>query len=208
MLMTPTQLRENTLHRCAEWNVPVNPTLPLIEAESALTPRAAAEVAGRAIAAGYVAALCFGGPPAPIRRHLEQFDLWRFVSVKEQSLFAPDAPMQAKSYYAWLIESIQFFAWSLALADLDHFRRCDDNLSSRFPHKTDPTPFIASARLRPQDELRQESDTLYMLHWSAADANLTGSTTRLDLPMVAFRRHAADWVVGTREDWDEVSLDT
>ena len=170
---------------------------------------ASSEVVGRAIAAGNVAALCFGGSGKSIRDRLERFALWRFVSDPERELFEPFAlTEQAKGYHSWLVESVQSLAWSLSLAELDHFRHCDDTLSSLFPHNRDPSGFLDAARIRPLDEILQECDTLYMLHWCAVEVNLTGQSSRIELPLVQFRRHAADWVVGIAEAWDDVTMDT
>jgi hypothetical protein len=65
-----------------------------------------------------------------------------------------------------------------------------------------------SAQLRALDEIRQECDTLYMLHWSAVESHLSGQKTRIALPIVSYRRHAAEWIAGTADEWDEVPLDT
>ena len=101
-------------------------------------------------------------------------------------------------------------AWSLGLVTLDHFAPCNDSLASHFPKAgDDPGEFIANAHVQPIEELRQEADTLYMLHWIAAEANLEGkSDLRIVLPRISFRRHAADWVIGVAEGWDDVPLDT
>ena len=101
-------------------------------------------------------------------------------------------------------------AWALNAEELDHFAPCKPTLADRFPHPgKDPSEYIAAAKLRPQAQLFQEADTLYMLHWSAVEANLRAERdSRVVLPRVSFRRHAADWIIGVAESWDEVPLDT
>jgi len=74
---------------------------------------------------------------------------------------------------------------------------------------SDPADFIAQARLRPINEVLQEADTLYMLHSRAVENKMVGSPdARVVLPRVSFRRHAADWLIGVAEAWEEVPLDT
>ena len=93
---------------------------------------------------------------------------------------------------------------------LDHFKECSEALASYFPRAgTDPSDFIFRATLRPVEELLQEADTLYMLHWRTVENNLMGAPdAHVVLPRVSFRRHAADWVVGVAEAWEDVPMDT
>jgi hypothetical protein len=209
--MSPSDLRAETLRRFAAWRLRANEHLPLVESLGDLQPKSSTQVAARATAAGYVAAFCFGAPAEKVRKDLDRFALWQQLSAEEQDLISnPEASDQSKAFHGWLIEAIQFMAWSLGLVTLDHFAPCSEALASQFPKAgTDPSQFIANTRLRPLGELLQEADTLYMLHWFAVEANLEAQPDkRVVLPRVSFRRHAADWVVGVAEVWDDVSLDT
>ncbi|MFC7519043.1 DUF4272 domain-containing protein [Herbaspirillum sp. GCM10030257] len=209
--MEPINLREVTFRRFASWRLKANENLPFVESLDDLRPKSGAEVAARAIAAGYLAAFCFSAPAEKVRNDLSRFALWEQLTIDEQSLLSnQDASDQSKAFHSWLVESIQFMAWSLSLVPLDHFAPCSEALVSHFPKpSTDPGPFIANASLRQIDELLQEADTLYMLHWCAVEGNLGGqSDSRLNLPRISFRRHAADWVVGVAEAWADVPLDT
>jgi ribosomal protein L25 (general stress protein Ctc) len=209
--MSPSEIRTETLRRFDGWKLAPNEHLPLLESLQDLKPKSSAQVAARAVVAGYLAAVCFGAPQEKVRLDLERFSLWQHLSTEEQTLVSsPAASEQSKAFHRWLIESIHFMAWSLGLAPLDHFTPCSETLASLLPKAgTDPAQFIASQNLRPIDELLQEADTLYMLHWFAVDANLNGQPNmRVVLPQISFRRHAADWVIGVAEAWDDVSLDT
>ncbi|MDK9702844.1 MAG: DUF4272 domain-containing protein [Sulfuritalea sp.] len=209
--MSPSELRTETLRRFTTWRLKPNEHLPLIESLADLQPKSSSQVAARAIAAGYLAAFCFGAPVEDVRQDLERFALWRHLSEEEQTLLTnADASDQSKAFHSWLIEAIQFMAWSLGLVTSDHFAPCSETLASQFPDAgADPSHFITNARLRPINELLQEADTLYMLHWFAVEANLEGlPDERVVLPRVSFRRHAADWIVGVAGAWDDVSLDT
>lgn len=210
-LMSPSAVRAETLRRFATWRLKANENLPLVESLGDLNPKSSSQVAARATAAGYLAAFCFGAPLNKVRNDLERFELWRHLSTEEQGLLLnPGAGEQAKVFHGWIIEAIQLMAWSLGLVYLDHFAPCMETLAGQFPKAgADPSHFIANARLRPAGELLQEADTLYMLHWFAVEANLKGlPDNRVVLPRVSFRRHAAEWMIGVAEAWDDVSLDT
>ncbi len=183
--------------------------LPLLAGERELDPPPALAVAQRAVAASYVAAVSFGADAAGARKYLERFGLWVCLSERERMFlqsgaFAPEQRAQ----FGWMVESLQFLAWSLGLVELDHFRHCDDALASVFPFDAAPAAFFAAATLRTRGEIRQEADTLCMLHWAARQAQLDGQPSRIMLPVVQHRRHAAEWIVGTAEEWDDVGLDT
>jgi len=188
-----------------------NPSLPLLEPSEELRPKTSVEVASRAIAAGYVAAASFGAPIPEIRADLERYSLWSFLGQDERAFLTEARPSEhSRAMNGWLIESIQFLAWTLGYVSLDHFAPCEDSLASHFLKPgVDPAHFIAEARLRDLSEIIREADTLYMLHWRAVENQVRGlGDGRVELPMVRFRRHAADWVIGVADNWEDVPLDT
>lgn len=199
------------MRRFAAWQLVPNESLPLLETVAELRPKSSAEVAARAVSAGYVAAACFGAPTTQLRKDLERFGLWEHLTPDEQGyLNEPNPTDQSVALHSWLIESIQFLAWSLGLDALDNFTPCSEALATHFPRGgIDPVEFVSQATLRPMEEVLQEADTLYMLHWRAVENNL-GHTpdARVVLPRLSFRRHAADWTIGVAEGWEDVSLDT
>ena len=208
--MEPSLLRAETVRRFSDWGLIPNEGLPLVEGWADLTPKLADQVATRTVAASYVASRCFGAPLERVKAEVERFGLWSHLTEEEKKLFTQDGlTTQAQAYHSWIIESIQFMAWAMNLAKLNHLEPCDERLADLLPRGTDPTDFINSARLRPRDEIKQESDTLYMLHWRAVESNIDQSSNDLVvLPRVSFRRHASDWIIGTADNWDDVAMDT
>lgn len=209
--MDSIDLRSETLRRFADWQLLPNKHLPLLEPAADLAPKSGADVASRAIAASYVARASFGAPRSKVRTHLDQFGLWEYLSADEQSFIEEEnAGAQSTYFHGWLIESVQLMAWALRLTTLDHFEECQETLAGHFPDpNTDPSLFIRAATLRPLAELRQEADTLYMLHWYSAEEGLVGRRDeRIVPPRITFRRHAADWLIGVEKNWEDVPLDT
>lgn len=209
--MDPIQLRSVTLRRFAEWQLIPNLHLPLLEPVADLQPKSASEIASRAITAIYAAKASFGAPRDRVKKDLHRFGLWIHLSADEQSFIEDEhASAESTHFHGWLIESIQFIAWALGLTALDHFEECQVTLAGLFPEAgTDPNLFISGAKLRPLEELLQEADTLYMLHWYAVAGSIAGRRDeRVVPPRIIFRRHAADWLIGVAEKWEDVSLDT
>ena len=71
-----------------------------------------------------------------------------------------------------------------------------------------PAAFIASAALRPFEEIYRQADLHYRLHWAARNARLTGAEFPVTEGFIRERRKALDWVIGVEPDWDEIPSDT
>ena len=108
--MNQVDFRSETLRRFAAWKLQANPSLPFLEPVADLPPKSAAEVARRAMAAGFAAA-CFGAPTEKVGSSLQNFHLLGALSPEEQSLLmGPTASDDQKHFHGWLIESIHFIA--------------------------------------------------------------------------------------------------
>ena len=189
--------------------VQVNPTLPLIEDVDALRPKSAQVVAKRLCAMGYIIRAAYGMPVQEVNEWIEKLELRDTLGSKERAILASEAlTEQQKIDFGWLAEGAQVLAWSLGLAELDHFRQCDDDLASKAPFKADAGPFVASAHLLPLSAIQRQADLLYRMHWATVDARLTGVECPLHEGLIRERRRAIDWVYGVVEDWDDIPLDT
>jgi hypothetical protein len=208
--MTPESARSQSQTFLRRNGIQINETLPLIEAPSDLRPRSASDVATRCVVLGHVIGIGFGAQASRLRAALEAFGLFEFASEAEKDLLTRDEHSEQERINAtWMVECVQSFAWCLALADLDPFRRCDEDLASHFPAPfADPRRFISGARLRSFDEIYQQADLHYRLHWATRNARLTGSACRAEEGLIGERRKALDWTIGVAEDWDEVPMDT
>jgi len=188
----------------------INEALPLIEGIDELHPQDACSVATRIIVLNHVIGIGFGGDASRLTACLKELGLFEHASAKEQELLSrSEHSQQEKVDATWLTECVQSLAWCLGLVDLDPFRRCDDDLASHFPPPfSDPGRFISEATLRPLDEIYQQVDLHYRLHWAARNARFVGRRSAVDEGLISERRKALDWVIGVEADWDEVPLDT
>lgn len=73
-----------------------------------------------------------------------------------------------------------------------------------------PADFIASASLRPNDDVSDEELRLIDQHWHVRDAQLRRQPVPagLDAGIVMERRYALSWMTGHGESWDDVPTDT
>ena len=192
-----------------EKGIRVNEALPLLEDISELSPQAPQAVARRCIVLGYMIGIGYDQSGSRLKEKLKEWDLYQFTSQEERALLEKNEfTDQEKVNATWLTECVQSMAWGLGIAEIDHFRHCDDDLGTKFPIMSDPTDFIAQSTLRPFEEIYYQSDLLYRMHWASRDDRLDGKKGILEEGLIAERRKGMDWMLGVEEDWDEVPMDT
>jgi hypothetical protein len=191
-------------------SVEINESLPLIEVIEELNPQNARSVAIRIMILCNVIGIGFGANAERLKKSLEEFGLYKYASAKEQALLSKSEHTQQEKINAtWQTECVQSLAWCIGLVGLNPFRICNDDLASHFPKPfTDPSGFISAATLRSLDEIYEQVDLHYRLHWAARNARLKGRKTNLVEGLISERRKALDWVIGVEANWDEISLDT
>ena len=167
--MSPQEAKSMSEAFLREHRIEINATLPVIETQDELTPKSADAVATRAVVLSYVVGLGFGQTGERMKQPLIDFSLFESASANEQRLLtASSISEQDKVNCSWLVESLQSIGYCLGLVNLDPFSQCDDELASKFPPAfTDPSDFIRTAKLRPFDDIYQQADLHYRIHWAA-----------------------------------------
>lgn len=202
-------LKQQSTNYLASHGIEVPSHLPLIEPIEQVNPKNLHDVANRVIAMNYLVYVGHGCPIQEVKPYLNEYRLFNLLSKKEQNIVqSEDITEKIKIDFTWLVECIQVFAWVLGLAELNHFRHCDDDLASKIPFKTDPTNFITNVTLKPIDEIQKQSDLLYRMHWYARNCSFEGKDCELNLSIIQERRKAIDWIYGVEDDWDEIPMDT
>jgi len=203
--MTPSIAKVSSHEILRRYEVQINEALPEIEPREELHAQDARSVAIRCVVLSHVIGIGFGGSAARLKALLEEFDLYQHASPTEQDLLSREQHSQQERVdTTWLTECVQSLAWCLDLVDLDPFQRCDDDLANHFPPpSTDPRDFISKATLRPFDEIYQQADLHYRLHWAARNGRLMGQHCRVSEELIGERRKALDWVIGIAS-WDEI----
>jgi hypothetical protein len=209
-VINPETIKSESIARLREWGFPVIEHLPTLETPDELSPPNAQSVARRCMVMSHVIGIGFGGSASELYAALGRWELLPYASDEEVRLLTSQTHTdQEKINLTWQTECMQSFAWCLGLSELDCFRHCDDDLASRFPDPfADPSGFIATASLRPFDEIYRMADLHYRLHWAARQSRLMAGDFPISEGFVRERRKALDWVIGVEPDWDEVPSDT
>lgn len=209
-MIDPAKIKAENIAILSEWGVPTNDHLPQLEEESELNPPSARDVARRCMIMSHVIGIGFGVDAVKLRKAASAWGLMECASSLETDMLSRSTHTEQERINAtWLVECLQSLAWCLGLADLTPMQHCDEDLASKFPAPfTDPSLFIASAQLRPLEDIYRQADLHYRLHWAARNARLTGSEFPVSEGILRERRKALDWAIGVESDWDEVSSDT
>ena len=169
----------------------------------------------RAAALTVVVSVAFGFDPARGIAWLEENGVKGELTADELRLLS--MPKASKSKLArsleTRIEALWALGWALQhMAELDWSQYCGDELARLMPdlEAGEPvTPFKERSCLRPWEEIVEQEDLAYCLHWGVSEAlqrnrQVTGAVRGY---VIWERRHALSWLL-CADEWDEVPLDT
>jgi len=207
--------KERTEGYLKSLGVPVNPHLPLVEAESEVRLREPKEVAKRVNILHALAAVAHQADRKRTTLWLKREGLWESVSPEEKDFFESENPTQQASVAAsWRAESLWTLLWALGKTDqLDLPKEmCDTELILQIVPalESSSTAFINEAALRSLPEILDAADLIYRIHWAVVDARLNSLETPGGFhPGIVYERHyALNWLVWYADEWDDVTTDT
>lgn len=208
--MNPTELKNRSENRLKELGLAVPTHLPEIEPDDELNPKNAYEVAKKISALGYVIGMGYGANSVDLISNIEKYSLSEFVSPYEWDRLRDPSFLteQDRIDFKWLAESVYAFSWSLSLLNLEPLKQCPNNLADFVPPGVSPDIFIEGKALRDWNELKQETDFYYRLHWYTRECRLIGKESPIGEGIIMERRRALDWVIGVSDDWDDMPSDT
>lgn len=208
--MTPETAKSISHSFLLKHGIPINEHLPFIESKDELKPQDAQAIARRCVILSYVIGIAYGADTAKLNKYLSDVGLIKYASAKERDLLGRATHTKQEVNNArWLAESVQGLAWCIGLIEMSPFKQCDNTLASNFPKPYfDPSQFIERSQLRPFNEIYQQADLHYRLHWAARNFRISGVQCIVNEELIMERRKSLDWVIGVEEDWDEITLDT
>lgn len=192
--------------------------LPPVIGEGEVDLRSAKEVARRAIALMAVAVRAEGlgsGQPIPVEEIRERLpQAFEVLTPVEQAFMNDDSPdQQSIINHAWRYECLLVLQWALGHFDQLHFPSaiCDVPEVVGDILNRDRDQMIAEAKLRPTQEILDEVDLHFRLHWIARQASQEGkpAPAGLDIGVIQERRVALNWLIRFENaDWDDVDCPT
>jgi len=146
--------------------------------------------------------------------YYKNYNLWDYVSPDERTyLEKPTRTQEENNTVSWRIECLNILLWSLGNFETLSFptEMCDFSNYKNLPNlDKDPTAWINNSKLRDSEDILNETDMIYRIHWAVRDASLYGKSipANINQDIVMERHFALNWLVMYADEWDDVTTDT
>lgn len=203
------RIRDESIQVAKRLGVNVPTTLPLLDA--GLEMRSADETMSRVLAMNAVAAAAYGFDKAKAIAWLKQEALTESLSEQENRfvLEGEGQPDHFKSQ----VEGMWALAWAMGIAnELNFAKDCDNRFVMMLPNLKQcqsSADFRKKPNPRSLEQVVAACDLAYCLHWAIRQSELSRNRPPGNLKpyVVVERRRALEWLL-SKEEWDEISLDT
>ncbi|MBC8136750.1 MAG: DUF4272 domain-containing protein [Fibrella sp.] len=208
--------KQRNIARLKELHIPTIDWLPYI-AESEIGLRPARAVAERAVTlcacAVHAETLRSGETESFAKQLLEDVGLAHTLSPNERRFLDDPKPGEyTVIQFAWRYEACAVLLWALGETDLPYPTViCDVPLVARTARDLATTERLNDALLRAKDEILDQLDMIYRLHWAVRDAQINARTVPggLDPGVVMERHFALNWLTDAEETpWDDTDTST
>lgn len=193
--------------------VSVNPHLPFTESSEELPHATPQQVAWRiCVLSGLVARAC-RAPRDLVLGFFESEGLFGHASASEAAMVrAASLTQEQTARLQYQVEGLWELVWVICLIPhVDHFQFCGEQLVTLVPKPGEPvSAFVERAQMRPTEELLDEADMLYRLHWAVRDASLRQQRipTGLAYYVTDERLRAINWVLSSKVRWEDTDTST
>ncbi|BFH17983.1 DUF4272 domain-containing protein [Paenibacillus melissococcoides] len=203
--------------------IPVLETLPQLPPAAACGWKSQKDIARRAVALliviQYACDVTQGGDLEEskefVMRMLHKFDVEDQLTEKERKLLQEAEPVEQEAVnIVWQYEAYWPLIWALGLVDSLDFpdQICDCEYAIEAVSRCDSfEAFYGKTALRSREEIMNEADKIYRLHWACVDSRIHGKEAPAGMSesIVMERRRGLFWMVGCdEEDWDHIPMDT
>lgn len=187
--------------------------LPVVEDESTIVPRTAAEIVERLIATLMCALKAESRDQAFTLQCVEKYAAHDLFSPEERAYIDEEEPAASQdAKFGWRYECVHVFLWALghleAMQPPDTIAEVASDV--RIIRTLGREGLATQARPRSSSELLDENDLYYRLHWATVDARLKGEDCdHADEEIVMERHRALNWLIRYLDQaWDDVTTDT
>jgi Domain of unknown function (DUF4272) len=195
--------------------VPILDHLPLVEDYTEARFRDDKEVARKAVVLYGLIYVAHGEKTSKeMIDYFKKYNLWNSVSHDERQYLEKENKTQKDNNpVTWRIENLNVLLWALAKFDSLSFptTMCDFSKYNNLPNlELDPTEWIQQSKLRDKEDILNQTDLIYRIHWATRDAGLKGKSMPAGLSedIVMERHFALNWLTMYADDWDDITTDT
>lgn len=208
-------LSNQTIDRLNKLGVPTNSALPKVVIKSL---RTSVEVAKRINIFGVFIAICDDPKSIPFfKKLIEEQDMVNVLSKSEKIILNRGKILRQEEIdKSWYQEGLYALSWCLGIIEKIELPQNEANLNPIFPHlppEIDIKKFVDNAKLIDDQEVLQETEFYYGLHWALRHPESWSILNKLkykkyNLSIVRERRKSFEWLIDDSLEWDDISLDT
>ena len=194
-------------------NIKINKNLPCVSSSETVKIRSVQEVIDRAYALLIIVAKGDGIEQTKLMKTVEDKKIDSF-SPKEQHLYQTESlSNQQRANATWRYESLYTLLWALGKMETLKFPSevCDVRTVLGTIIQPSREEFEASVQLRSKQEILDELDKIYRMHWACVDARIKGEevTGGINPSVIYERHHSLNWLTTYQDqDWDDVQTNT
>jgi hypothetical protein len=215
------QRKKKTITYLKDLAIPFLETLPELLPLAKFPFKTQEDIAKRAVALIIVIQYAFnitqGEDPLSSKAYfidiLQKFDVVDQLTPLEQKLFSDEEPIIEEAVnITWQYEAYWVLIWALGLVDTlsfpDQLCDCDYAINVIFSCETYEA-FYSKTFLRRKEEIIDEADKIYRLHWACVNNRIKGleAPAGLNEGIIVERRRGLFWMMGEGE-WDNIAMDT
>lgn len=171
------------------------------------------EIVERTYALLIIAAKGEGVPIEQLNQVIEDKSIKGFSEKEKEILKTVELTDEDKAYATWRYEGLNVMLWALGiLPELKYPNEiCGVETIVGKIIKPSRDEFESLIKLRDTQEIVDELDKTYRMHWACVDARISGQPVsgNLNAGIVYERHYAFNWLTNYQnQSWDEVSTDT
>ena len=218
------QRRDATIALLERESIPYLPSLPLIEAEADITPKAPHEILKKFLTTLFTIQLAFdvqagGDTDKPMALYANTLQAYGIevadLSADEITIWNKTCTEQDITNMVWRYEAIWLLFWAMGFIDTLPYPSdiCDVHamLNIVSPVNDSLDVLLSKVYMRTKKELLDMSDYIYCLRWASVDAHINDrpQPAGLNASVLVERHRAINWLtLADEDDFDNVSLDT
>lgn len=213
--LTGQERKECTHSFLRKMRIPFLEQLPLVVDHTVASFRNEKDVAGKAVVLYGLIHVAHGARSSnEMMTYFTKYDLWKHVSTEEREyLEKKTRTSEEDNGITWRIENLNVLLWALGNFETLSLpvNTCDLTKYKTLPGPdADPTGWIRDAKLRNKEEILNETDRVYRMHWATREATLKGKPGPAGLSddIVMERHFALNWLTMYADDWDDIRTDT
>ena len=214
-LLSSKERKEITNKFLKAHHIPTLPSLPEVEDHSNAHFRRVIDVARRSVilyGVFYVARN--EKSSAYMIDYFKKYQLWDDVSPSEKKYLLNNSRSEKENNeMSWRMESLNVLFWALGVFNELPLpvAGCDFSAYKNLPNlDADPLNWIQNAKLRNTEDILNETDLVYRIHWATTEAGLKNHPKPggFSEDVIYERHYALNWLTMYADNWDEVTTDT